>query len=384
MPEADAWAQYNPVRILFGPGRLDEIGGIVNGRVLVVATEGATRRGVTGRISDLLASPPVVHDRVRSNPTIEDVGAAVDVLRASPVDWVVAVGGGSAIDVGKVLSVALANPDVTVPGLLAGDHPWQDLAPLPMVAIPTTAGTGAEVTPFATLWDGDARRKHSVGTRRMHPAVAIVDPELARSAPWPVTLSCGLDAYSQSFEAILNRNATPISSAVAEHGIDLVPDALRAVRAAPDAIGPRAALAEAALCSGLAISQTRTGLAHSMSYPITAHLGLPHGLACALALPSVVAFNAVTDDGRLARMADRLGLEGADGIVPDMLALYDELGVRDMIRRHVPGIETIRPLMAEMVTPERADNNLRPVTEADLPDLIAHIGGWFGSDRAGS
>jgi alcohol dehydrogenase len=371
------WGHHNPVRILFGPGRLEELGGIVAGRALLVTTKGATDRGLTQRVIDLLDEPPLVHDEVRSNPTVEDIGAAIERWRGSRIDWIVAIGGGSALDVGKVLSLAMADGRIGMEALLREDHPWQDLQPMPMVAIPTTAGTGSEVTPTATIWETDPPRKRSVGTPRLHPSVAIVDPELTKSLGWSDTLSTGLDAWSQCFESICNRSATPITTALAERGIGLVPAALRTLmtdRGAPDA---RAAMAEAALLSGLAISQTRTGLAHSMSYPITAHLGVPHGLACAIALPAVIAFDAEADDGRLARVAEVLSVPSAADVAGAILDLYRELGVAREIGRHVSDVDMLDPFAAEMLTPGRADTNVRPVTEADVPRLLGSTKDWL-------
>jgi alcohol dehydrogenase len=375
-PPAD-WDHHNPVRILFGPGRLGELGGIVSGRALVVTTPGATSRGLTQRVIDQLGEPPLVHDDVRSNPTVEDVGAAIERWRGSRIDWIVAIGGGSALDVGKVLSLAMADNAIEIDALLREDHPWQDLQPMPMVAIPTTAGTGSEVTPTATVWATDPPRKRSVGTPRLHPSVAIVDPELTRSLGWPDTLSTGLDAWSQCFEAICNRSATPITTAIAERGVALVPGGLRTLKSDPDSADARTAMAEAALLSGLAISQTRTGLAHSMSYPITAHLGVPHGLACAIALPAVIAFDSEADDGRLARVAEALSVDAPSDVVGVILDLYRELDVASEIRRYLPDVGVLEPLASEMLTPGRADTNFRSVTDRDVPRLLELTQAWL-------
>ena len=166
------------------------------------------------------------------------------------------------------------------------------------------------------------------------PTAAVIDPELTTSLPWEVTLSTGLDAYSQCFEAIVNRNRTPLTSAIAEHGLALIPDALRTLRQDPESLPARSAMSVAALCSGLAISVTRTGLAHSMSYPITAHLGVPHGLACGICLPAVLRFNAERDDGSVADLAKRLNLIGPAAVVDSVMrAVRRPGGARGRARR---------------------------------------------------
>lgn len=376
------WEYGNPVRVLFGAGRLRELGSLVEGRALLVTTQGATRRGLTRRVTDQIEAH--VHDRVQPNPTLADVERAIMEWRDKPIDVIVALGGGSAIDVGKVLSLALVAPNFALPRLLEADHPWNATDPLPVVAIPTTAGTGSEVTPFATLWDGEVRRKLSVTTPRLHPRHALIDPELALTLPWDVTLATGLDAYSQCFEAICNRNATPLTTTFAERGLTLVPAAMRLLRTDPTSAQARSDMAEAALMSGLAISHTRTGLAHSISYPVTAHHGVPHGLACALALPAVLAFNVETDDGRLARVAAQAGLDGSAALVPDLLDLYNYLGVADAIRPHLSEVGPLASLAPEMLTPGRADNNIRRVDVEDLLGILATTERWFTGRMDGS
>ena len=148
-------------------------------------------------------------------------------------------------------------------------------------------------------------------------------------------MSTGLDAYSQCFEAVVNRNRTPLTSAIADHGLVLIPDALRTLSQNPASLPARSAMSLAALCSGLAISVTRTGLAHSMSYPITAHLGVPHGLACGICLPAVLRFNAEQDDGSIADLAKRLNLSGPAAVVDSVLQLFDDLGVPEAAGRMI-------------------------------------------------
>lgn len=380
-----AWEYRNPVNVVFGAGRLDELGDHTRGRALVVTSAGTTGRGVTGRVADLLAhGGSVVYDGVESNPTLAQVEEAISMARGEQVDMIVAIGGGSSLDVGKVLSLALVAPSFALGDLVTGEHPWNDIEPLPLVAIPTTAGTGSEVTPTATLWDGDVLRKMSATTPRLFPTTALIDPELALSLPWEATLGPGLDAYSQCFEAICNRNATPLTTHLAERGLSLVPRALRRLRTDPTSIDARTEMAEAALLSGLAISRTRTALGHSMSYPITAHFGVPHGLACALALPAVLAFNLETDDGRLADVAAQTGLDGPDALVPTLLDLYGELGVADAIRPGVPDIRALRAFVPEMLTAGRADNNIRPADQADVAEILTMTEAWFQPGQGAS
>lgn len=370
MSRNSSWTFHSPTRIVFGRRAVRHVAEVASGRTLLICSPGATERGLTERVVELIGNDRVlVHDRVVSDPTVGAIDASIEQLRGEPVETIVAVGGGSSIDTGKVVSLALAAGGASVSELVQGDNRFAGTRAVPLVAVPTTAGTGSEVTPFATVWDTVARRKLSVGAPGLFPAVALVDPDLATSLRWEQTLGPGLDAYVQCFEAIWNRNATVVTTALAGRGLALVPDALRELKANPASRTARQSMAEAALLSGLAISQTRTALAHSMSYPITAHLGMPHGLACALVMPAVLEFNVEHDDGRLAAVAKSAGLTGGDALVASVTALYRDLAVADAVRRYLPDPGMLETLAPEMLLPGRADNNMRAADE-DLVRVI--------------
>jgi alcohol dehydrogenase len=367
VPSVDAWSHHQPTRISFGRGRLNELRSHAGGRALVVTSAGATRRGLTDRVRGLLGDA-LVEDGVTPNPTIEFMDSLTKRHRADAVTSVIAVGGGSALDVGKVVAVTLADGGPSISSLLDPQYTSDHLRRLPVVAVPTTAGTGAEVTPFATVWDRE-HRKHSVATPPLFPRTAIVDPSLTASLPWEETLSTGLDALSQCFESVFSRHATPVSSLFADAGLRAIPDALRTLRRDLQDDAARTTMSRSALFSGLAISQTRTGIAHSISYPLTGHLGVPHGLACSFSLPAVLEFNAQQDDGRLARIAGNAGLTGPDGLIDQLLALYADLGVWTALRRYISDPSVLLDHRDEMYTPGRADTNMRAAT----PDSIDAI-----------
>jgi alcohol dehydrogenase len=374
------WTLHNPTRVVFGQGALERVGEHASGRVLLVTSPGTTRRGLTGRVAEHVGGRGLlVHDRVESAPTVASLDASIRELRGERVDTIVAVGGGSSIDTAKVLSLALAGGGADARALADSATGPADVEPVRLIAVPTTAGTGSEVTPFATVWDDVERRKLSVGSSRLFPAVALVDPLLAASLDWEGTLGPGLDACVQCFEAIWNRNGTPVTTALAERGLSLVPDALRELRTDAGAMSARERMAEAALLSGLAISQTRTALAHSMSYPLTSRLGLPHGLACALVLPAVLEHNIAGDDGRLGAVARSFGLGEAADLVPWVIALYRELDVAEAVRRYAPRLDALEKLAPEMLVPERAANNLRLADEDDVRRILRRTASFFES-----
>ncbi|MBW2083813.1 MAG: iron-containing alcohol dehydrogenase, partial [Deltaproteobacteria bacterium] len=186
-PVKAAWLHHNPVRIIAGMGAISSLPELAPpGTVLLVTTPGSTRRGMTALVQSLLGvSRVIVHDRITPNPELDDLDAATAHLRGKDIQSIVALGGGSALDAGKVFSVSLpcGMPAPLDYVLRKGNsHAWQ--TSLPLVAIPTTAGTGSEVTPFATVWDRAAAKKHSVTGEPVFPCYALLDPELTLSLPY--------------------------------------------------------------------------------------------------------------------------------------------------------------------------------------------------------
>ncbi len=202
---------------------------------------------------------------------------------------IVAVGGGSALDTAKVLMVAPASGGFReLMRLLARGEAFEPGQVKPLITVPTTAGTGSEVTPWATVWDRSINRKYSLHLRETWPERAIVDPELTITLPHAVTVQSGLDALSHALESIWNLNANPVSDALAVASATLMMDTLPRLVEDPDNIGLRTSTSLAALQAGLAFSNTKTALAHSISYEMTLRYGLPHGIACSFTLPFVL------------------------------------------------------------------------------------------------
>ena len=202
---------------------------------------------------------------------------------------IVAVGGGSALDTAKVLMVSPRSGGFAeLVHLLARGEAFAPGDAKPLIAIPTTAGTGSEVTPWATVWDRSANRKYSLHLRETWPQTAIVDPELTMTLPRAVTIQSGLDALSHAFESIWNVNANPVSDTHAVASAMRMMATLPKLAGDPGNVELRSATSLAALQAGLAFSNTKTALAHSISYEMTLRYGLPHGIACSFTLPLVL------------------------------------------------------------------------------------------------
>lgn len=285
------WCHYNPVRVKAGVGLSRCLGEYVpEGPVLLLTTAGMERRGVIAALMSHIA--PKMEWTIRfvaSNPDIDMLDNLASQLSGYSFSAVVALGGGSVIDAAKVISVLLMiKGDQLLHQSLRNDQVLDFTNGLPVICLPTTSGSGAEVTPFSTIWDSTNKKKYSLGNDALFPSLTILDPELTLTLPWQETLFSALDASSHALETLWNRYATPISAGLALQALQKIIKNLPLVQSNPLDIAARSQLQEASLLAGLAISQNRTALAHSISYPLTAHFGVPHGLACSFTLPALI------------------------------------------------------------------------------------------------
>ncbi len=283
----------NPVAIRFGAGSIAELPNVLAARRTVLVTfPEAEGLGLVARLRTILgASLTGVEDRIEPNPDVSTLAAMYERFWREHADCetVVAVGGGSTIDTAKALMVGTASGrfDELIT-LLSKGAPFKPHCVKALIAVPTTAGTGSEVTPWATIWDRAAGKKHSLHLSETWPEAAVVDPDLMLTLPRSITVQSGLDALSHALESIWNVNANPISDTFAVAAAREVMATLPALLDKPKDGPLRAQMALAALKAGMAFSNTKTALAHSISYEMTLRFGLPHGIACSFTLPMVL------------------------------------------------------------------------------------------------
>lgn len=284
------WSYHNPVAITFGDGCFDSLATTVAARpYLLVTYPDPHFAALTERLTRRLGPPAGMVTDVSPNPDIADLvrqSSGIAAQEAQP-EVVLALGGGSVIDSAKVLAAA-SGSFATVETLLSGGGAPEGWKPLPLIAIPTTAGTGSEVTCWATVWDREASLKRSLDHPRLYPEAAVIDPELMRSMPRAQTISTGLDALSHALESLWNRNANPLTATHAVAAARTILEVLPALVAAPDDPDLRSRMARAALSAGLAFSGTRTAIAHAISYSVTLRHGVTHGIACSFTLPMIL------------------------------------------------------------------------------------------------
>ncbi|WP_422099180.1 iron-containing alcohol dehydrogenase PsrA [Variovorax sp.] len=350
---------FNPVRSVYGAGALSSLPKLLAGRKAVVVTFPEARRfGLVDRLQALLGDGLAgVIDAVLPNPDVAELRALYEAFwsDSQQAEVLVAVGGGSAIDTAKALMVGTRSGrfDDLVAALAAGG-PFVPARVKTLIAVPTTAGTGSEVTPWATIWDREAQRKHSLHLPETWPSIAIVDPELMLSLPASVTLQSGLDALSHALEAIWNVNANALSDTFAVAAVQRIFETLPLLMDKLDDLDLRARMALAALQAGMAFSNTRTALAHSISYEMTLRYGLPHGIACSFPLPMVLRRAIGQDAGRDAVLERALGpLDRA----PEKLAGFIErLGVKTHFSDYGVSSEQADRMVAHALTGARGKN----------------------------
>lgn len=325
-----------PTRIVFGPGRLAELGELSKSigdieRALVVSDPGIVDAGHTQRCVELLNAAGIdtlVFDGVQENPTTANVDHGVEVAKTYRPDAIVAVGGGSSMDCAKgvnfVHSCGGRMQDYWGVGKATADL-------LPMVAVPTTAGTGSEAQSFALISDADTHAKMACGDKRAAFRLAVLDPELTLTQPPRVTALTGIDAIAHTVETLVSKKRNQVSLAFSREAWRLLVQGFRRVLEEPGDLTARGWVQQGACLAGLAIENSMLGAAHALANPLTAHYGIVHGEAVGLMLPHVVRHNAKHEEGakiaygELHTEIDHFDTANGDDAVEELVAHLQQL-----------------------------------------------------------
>ena len=315
--------------------------------ILFVTTKGFIKRSVLEKIKPFLRSSTLAIEIVDSNPELQNINEMHQKYRDKKIDLVIGMGGGSVLDASKVLSVLLAekNKNASLIDILRNNKPFAKQR-LCLFLIPTTAGTGAEVTPFATIWDRELVKKRSFASSALIPDCVNLDPRLTLSVPIDITIDCALDACSHAMETLWNKNATDDSIALANEALRLFANALPQILRNPQDLTARAIMQKGSLVAGLAIGISKSAIAHSISYPLTLHFGVPHGLACSFTLPRLA--NLITKSNAWVKGADLNAIDTA-------LSVMEKINVQDRIKKYC-SYEQIISVCEEMNTKGRSEN----------------------------
>ena len=284
------WSYRNPVDVRFGQGVFSTLVTLLAGRSYALVTyDEPYFASLANNLETAAGRPLLVVDDIAPNPDIALLEKQISRFNGLPrqPEVVVALGGGSVIDSAKVF--AAARGDFAAMDAYLKKQAGEDtIRPWPLIVAPTTAGTGSEVTCWGTVWDSTRGVKYSLAHPGLYPEVALVDPDLMIGKPRDLTIQTGLDALSHSLESLWNRNANPVSAATAVAAARGVLTTLPALAEDLGNLQLRERMARAATLAGFAFSNTKTAIAHSLSYPITLRHGVPHGIACSFTLPMII------------------------------------------------------------------------------------------------
>lgn len=279
-----------PTKIVFGINELENISKYIDGRkTLVITSNGFVKRGLIERLKTLTNDIIYVFTDVKSHPEFKDLELDYETIHKNEFELILAIGGGSVLDASKYFSVYNDSKEASfVTDIIKGKLPKKDYKTIPIVAVPTTAGTGSEITPWATIWDMDEKKKYSLQLPELFSEIALYDPTLTLSVPKEITIQTGLDTLSHALESIWNKNANIITINYAIKSSKLIIKYLPLLADDLENLEYRTEILKACMYAGLAFSNTQTALAHAMSYYITANKGVPHGIACSFTLPMLV------------------------------------------------------------------------------------------------
>ncbi len=299
-----------------GKGAIQEIATEVKGRgfqkAFVCSDPDLLKFGVTKKVTDVLEKadiPYEIYSEIKPNPTIGNVQTGVAAFKASGADCIIAIGGGSSMDTAKAIGIIIANPEFADVRSLEGVAPTKNKC-VPIIAVPTTAGTAAEVTINYVITDAEKNRKMVCVDVHDIPVVAVVDPDMMSTMPKGLTAATGMDALTHAIEGYITKGAWAMSDMFHLKAIEIISKNLRgAVANTPEG---REGMALGQYIAGMGFSNVGLGIVHSMAHPLGALYDTPHGVANAIILPTVMEYNAEATGEKYRDIAKAMGVEGVD------------------------------------------------------------------------
>ena len=369
------WGFYMPTRVRFGWGRFQEFRQVVdelNGKriFLVTGKRFAKKSGILDKISDYLKGLTlVVFAEVEENPSIETVDRGAVKCRESELDLVVGLGGGSALDAGKAIAMLQRNPG-SIREYLDQERVCQAKG-LSFIAVPTTSGTGSEVTPFTVITHKAKNAKPAIAPPQNFPDVALVDPELTMSMPLKAAASTGLDALCQAVEGFWSTQGNPLTRSLAFQAIKIAMENLESACLRKD----KQSVTNMALAShltGIEMSNIGNTSIHPLSYPITLGYGIPHGFACAMFLPAVIRFNGQAIEDRFRNLLRVLNISSVEAFADRIDSLMEKLAAPRRLSEVGVKPQDI-PNIAKRGMGRSTAWNPRPMDEEDIVQLCKTI-----------
>lgn len=368
-----------------GKGAIEQIPVEIKARglrkVFVCSDPDLIRFGVTGKVTALLEKAGIayeIYSNIKANPTIENVQSGVAAFKAAGADSIVAIGGGSSMDTAKAIGIIITNPEFADVRSLEGVAPTRHPA-VPTIAVPTTAGTAAEVTINYVITDVEKKRKFVCVDPHDIPVVAVVDPDMMSSMPKGLTAFTGMDALTHAIEGYITLGAWELSDMFHLKAIEIISRSLRG--AVENTAEGREGMALGQYVAGMGFSNVGLGVDHSMAHTLSAYYDMPHGKACATLLPTVMEFNAPATGEKYREIARAMGVKGVDDMsaeeyrkaaVDAVKKLAEDVGIVCSLRGILKE-EDIPALSRDAFADACRPGNPRPVTEAEIADLYRSL-----------
>lgn len=349
-------------------------------KALVVTDAMLVKCGVAEKIENVLKDGGIsyeIDDEVKPNPTIANVHTGLDKLKVSGADFIIAVGGGSVIDTAKAIAVIANNPDnydvVSLEGVDKSKNP-----PMPIIAVPTTAGTGSETTMDYVITNTEQKRKMACMDSMVVPVVAILDTDIMASLPLKMTAATAMDALTHAVESYLSKGAFDFSEMLSLKAVSLISaNFLKVIKNLND-LEAKKALAMAQYMAGMSFTNVGLGIVHSMAHPLSAFYDVPHGVANALILPYVLKFNSVTCEDKMVTLAktfdpefdERYGSEAATERCIELINTFNSIaGLPHKLKEINVKVEDIDALAREALNDAATPDNRREVNIEEFKKL---------------
>lgn len=340
-----------------GKGAIQEIATEVKGRgfkkCFVCSDPDLIKFNVTKKVTDVLDANSIdyeIYSKIKANPTVENVKTGVETFKASGADCIIAIGGGSSMDTAKAIGIIIKNPEFADVVSLEGVAPTKNKC-VPIIAVPTTAGTAAEVTINYVITDTEKNRKMVCVDVHDIPIVAVVDPDMMSSMPKGLTAATGMDALTHAIEGYITAGAWELSDMFHLKAIEIISKNLRgAVENTPEG---REGMALGQYIAGMGFSNVGLGIVHSMAHPLGAVYDTPHGVANAIILPTVMEYNAPATGEKYRNIAKAMGVTGVD-----------DMSLEDARKA---AVDAVKQLSQDVGIPE----NLKDIVKPEDVDFLA-------------
>lgn len=323
------WEYEQPVKIIFGNGSINKLGEIIknNGykRGLLVTSKFFIKSGLAEKLKEDSQNEIIeIFSEIEANPTITNVDNCTEYIRKNNIEFIVALGGGSVMDCAKASgTVALTNESIKK---YLGTNLSLPSENIPIIAIPTTSGTGSEVTCVSVITDKDLGEKTPINSNNFYPKIALIDPELTYSLPANITASTGIDVLCHAVEGYWSKKHQPICDALAVHSARLVFEYLERAYLNPNDKEAKEKLSEASIIAGLSFTLPKTTSSHACSFLLTSKYNIPHGEACGLTLDYFTKVNGEKDE-RVREFARLLGFKDANEMADNIYRLKKKVGL---------------------------------------------------------